>query len=456
MFAPGADQLAADFHITNQTVASLTVSIYVLGFAIGPLLVSPLSELYGRRVIYHSCAVLYFAFTVACAFSTDTAMFLIVRFLAGCVASGPMTVGGGTVADVTLPEKRGVAMALFFIGPLLGPVSTPCCVPRRTFQELIDLAGRRTHHWRFRYSEHWLALDLPSYHDPSELYFTSLPTLMLITTQIGLLGLPGLFFLRETNATVLLERKAERLRKETGNSHLVSKQGPPQSSRQMFSRAIVRPAKMLLFSPIVLLLSLYTGLIFGLIFLLFTTFPDVFEGQYGFSAQISGLAYLGLGLGMGCGLFAFSTFSDKYLKRKKQEGVQNPELRLVLMKVGACVVPVGCFLYGWTARYKVHWIVPIIGTWFIGFGALFIMMPIQVYLVDAYGPKAAASALGANLIVRSLFGAFLPLAGTSLYDTCGLGWGNSLLGFICLGFVPVPWLFLRYGEYLRTHFSVDL
>jgi MFS family permease len=131
MFAPGADQLAADFHITNQTVASLTVSIYVLGFAFGPLLVSPLSELYGRRVICHFCAVLYFAFTVACAFSTGTAMFLVFRFLAGCVASGPMTVGGGTVADVTSPEKRGLAMALFFIGPLLGPVSTPRCFSHR-------------------------------------------------------------------------------------------------------------------------------------------------------------------------------------------------------------------------------------------------------------------------------------------------------------------------------------
>lgn len=125
MFAPGADQLAADFHITSSTVATFTVSIYVLGFVVGPLFVAPLSELYGRLILYHICTVFYFAFTAGCAFSTNTAMFLVFRFICGCAAAGPMTIGGGTVADTTSKEKRGVAMALFFSGPLLGPVWTP-------------------------------------------------------------------------------------------------------------------------------------------------------------------------------------------------------------------------------------------------------------------------------------------------------------------------------------------
>lgn len=124
MFAPGAQELAADFNVTNSTIATFTVTIYILGFALGPLLLAPLSELYGRRIIYHFCSIFYFAFTLGCALSKNVAMFLVFRLICGCVASGPMSVGAGTVADVTLQEERGKAMALFAIGPLLGPVRT--------------------------------------------------------------------------------------------------------------------------------------------------------------------------------------------------------------------------------------------------------------------------------------------------------------------------------------------
>lgn len=122
MFAPGARELAQEFEITNSTVESMTVSLYVLGFALGPLVLAPLSELYGRLVIYHFYNVVYLAFTAGCAFSTNVSMFLVFRFICGCAASGPMSIGGGTVADITPQEQRGKAMALFTMGPILGPV----------------------------------------------------------------------------------------------------------------------------------------------------------------------------------------------------------------------------------------------------------------------------------------------------------------------------------------------
>lgn len=122
MFAPGAASLAQEFHITNSTIVSFTVSIYLCGFAIGPMFIAPLSELYGRLVIYHTCNVIYIGFIIGCALGENTGMFLAFRFLAGCAASGPLTVGGGTIADVVPPAQRGRVMSLFFIGPLLGPV----------------------------------------------------------------------------------------------------------------------------------------------------------------------------------------------------------------------------------------------------------------------------------------------------------------------------------------------
>lgn len=122
MFAPGASSLAKEFHITSPTTVSLTVSIYLAGFAVGPMFIAPLSELYGRLVIYHTCNVIYIAFIIGCALGKNTGMFLVFRFLAGCASSGPLTVGGGTVADVVPPAQRGRAMSLFSSGPLLGPV----------------------------------------------------------------------------------------------------------------------------------------------------------------------------------------------------------------------------------------------------------------------------------------------------------------------------------------------
>lgn len=122
MFAPGAATLSKEFHITSSTITSLIVSIYLAGFAVGPMAIAPLSELYGRLVIYHTCNVIYIGFIIGCALSKNTAMFLVFRFLAGCASSGPLTVGGGTVADVVPPAQRGKAMSFLFAGPLLGPV----------------------------------------------------------------------------------------------------------------------------------------------------------------------------------------------------------------------------------------------------------------------------------------------------------------------------------------------
>ncbi|KAF7155444.1 hypothetical protein CNMCM5623_007515 [Aspergillus felis] len=419
MFAPGAAELANEFHLTNSTIEAFTVSIYVLGFALGPLLLAPLSELYGRLIIYHVCNLFYFAFTAGCAFSTDVAMFLVFRFICGCAASGPMSMGGGTVADVTSQEERGKAMALFAVGPLLGPVIGP--VVGGFVSENIG--------WRW--------------------------TFRIILIMSGVLGIIAIIFLRETNAKVLLQRKAKQLSIEAGKAE-VTAPNPNETPWKLLCRSIIRPVKMLLFSPIVLLISLYSGTLFGVIFLLFSTLPTVFEADYHFGVGVAGLAYLGLGIGMILGLILFAVMSDKLLGQKRGGTVARPEERLILMKWLAPITPLGCFLYGWSTYYHLHWMIPILGTFIIGIGAFFIVMPAQVYLVDAFGAEGAASALAANLVVRSPFGAFLALAAPALYDQLGLGWGNSLLGFICFAFTPVPWLFYRYGEYLRTRFAITL
>lgn len=125
MFAPGVPDLMEDFHSTNLELASFVVTVYVLGFAIAPLVIAPLSELYGRLLLYHVASATFVIFSVACALSTNMAMFIIFRFLAGCAGSAPLALGGGSIADLIPQEKRGGAMAIYVIGPLLGPVIGP-------------------------------------------------------------------------------------------------------------------------------------------------------------------------------------------------------------------------------------------------------------------------------------------------------------------------------------------
>lgn len=415
-FAPGVPEVMRAFGTTSNVVASFVVSIYILGFAIGPLMIAPMSELYGRIWIFHVCNVLFVIFNIACALSTSMGMLVAFRFLTGCAGAAPLTIGGGVIADMFPIEKRAGAMAIWGLGPLLGPIIGPVCGGF-----LVEAKG-----WRWVF---WVLAIVAGFF-----------TILLFV------------FGRETFASTLLAQKTTRLQKETGNQELRSKLAATIPPREVFIRAIVRPMKMLLFSPIVFLMSLYVAVNYGVLYLLFTTITFVFEDKYHFSPSLVGLAFIGMGVGMIIGMGILGIVSDKIVKEKKAKGTVKPEHRLplILTLPGGIMLPIGIFIYGWTTDKGVHWIVPIIGTSLIGIGNLSAMMTIQTYLVDAFTIHAA-SVIAASTILRSLFGAFIPLSGLSMYDTLGLGWGNSLLGFIGLALIPVPVIFRLYGERIRTN-----
>lgn len=190
---------------------------------------------------------------------------------------------------------------------------------------------------------------------------------------------------------------------------------------------------------------------YGYLYLLFTTITALFTQEYGFSQGSAGLAFLGIGIGMFAGLIIFGATSDKMVSalQKKNGGERKPEYRLPMLMIGATIIPIGLFWYGWSAQYRIHYIMPIVGTGFVGFGLLATFMPIGTYLIDAF-TIYAASAMAANTVLRSLVGAFLPLAGPAMYKSLGLGWGNSLLAFIALAIWPVSLIFYKYGERIRT------
>jgi MFS family permease len=270
----------------------------------------------------------------------------------------------------------------------------------------------------------------------------------------GTFGTLGVIFIRESYAVTILQKRTIRLRKETGNEELRSKLDVGLSPKDFFLHSIIRPAKMLVFSPIVLALALYVGVVYGYLYLLFTTFTPVFEETYHFSAGSVGLTFMGLGVGSLAGVFFFAWSTDRVFKKRKEAeaaagevtGVQaaamKPEFRLQALIPAYALIPAGLFIYGWTSYYRVHWIVPILATVLIGIGNMAVFMCVSLYLIDAFS-VFAASALAANTVIRSIMGGTLPLAGQKMYDALGLGWGNSLLAFVALALLPVPWAIFK-------------
>ncbi|KAM0361530.1 hypothetical protein ACHAP4_001998 [Fusarium culmorum] len=421
IFAPSIEQVMTEFHSTNSQVASFIVSVYLLGYCFGPLVIAPLSEMYGRLPLYHICNVLFVIFNVACALAPNLGGLIAFRLLAGLAGSCPLTIGAGSLADVISRERRGAAMSSWALGPLFGPVIGPVAGGY--------LSQAKSWRWSF-----WV-----------------------VSILAGAITIMAFVFMRETYSYTILDNKTKKLRKETGNPKLRSALAKEITTKELFSMAMVRPTKMLLFAPIVTLLSLYMALVYGYLYLLFTSMPTLFVKEYHFSSGSVGLAYLGLGMGSLIGLVISGTTSDPLVNylTKKNGGERKPEYRLPLMAAACLMVPAGLFIFGWTAEKRTHWIVPIIGTSFLGLGMIIVFMCISVYLVDAY-IEYAASAIAASTVLRSLFGALLPLAGGSMYKSLGYGWGTSVLGFVAAAAIPLPLVFYKYGERIRSRNLFDV
>ena len=375
----------------------------------------------------------FICFTVACALAPSLEALLALRFFQGCWSISPLTIGAGSIADMVKTENRGTAMSLWAVGPLLGPSVGP-------------IAGgflARYLGWRWIF---WV---------------------LAIATSIT--AVTALLCMRESYSPVLLARKAKKLRSQTGNMNLRSKLDNGLTAKQLFSRAIVRPSKLLLLSPICFLMSLYIGIVYGTLYILFTTFTFVFEENYGFSEATVGLVYLGVGIGMLIAIAILGFTSDRILRRlsSKNNNEPKPEYRLPPLMYGAPTLPIGLFIYGWTAQYKVcirlpavkvimltpqqvHWALPLLGTAIFGAGQIVNFMTITSYLVDAF-TTYAASAVAASTVIRAILGAVLPLIGLPMYHKLGLGWGNSLLAFVSLALCIIPFAFWAYGERIRTH-----
>ncbi|TGO57091.1 hypothetical protein BOTNAR_0208g00030 [Botryotinia narcissicola] len=404
--APTAPQILSDFHESSDLYSTILVFMWELGEILGPL-----AELYGEWVIYNIANVLFIIFSIGGATSTNIHMLIAFRCLSGLVVAST-TLNDGIIGDMFPPEQRGGAISLISLCPLLGIITGPIIGGY-----LTAAAG-----WRW--------------------------TFWIITIATGVVQI-GFLFLRETYAVTILQKKTKRLRKKTGNMALRSKYASHLSKSEVFRTSALRPVKMLLFSPIILIVSLYSSVIYGWLYLVMTTLTEVFESQFNVSQGPVALTFLGIGIGMFIGAISCTLLLDKWAIRAAAGGTITPEYRLPVMVLGGMILPIGLVIYGWTAEKHVQYVVPIAGTAIISCGLILTTLPCVTYIVDAY-TQHAVSAMAAMIVFRNVAGTVLPLAGPPLYGKLGLGWGNYVLGFIALVFVPIPLLLVKFGERIRT------
>ncbi|EPE06004.1 fluconazole resistance protein 1 [Ophiostoma piceae UAMH 11346] len=426
-YSGGLSEIMSTFHISSE-VAIIGISLFVVGFAIGPLLWAPSSEFFGRQILFVITYIILTLFIIGAACAQNMATLIIMRFFAGSFGSSPLTNAGGVIADMFTASDRGLATAVFAAAPFLGPSLGPIVAGF-----LGDAAG-----WR------WVE------------------GLMAIFT--GVMVIIGGLLVPETYAPLLLRKRAAQLSKMTGkvyisrmdNHHRLQSiaagnpggRGPSMSAQ--FRTALSRPWILLFREPIVFITSIYMAIIYGTMYMMFAAFPIIFQQTRGWSAGIGGLAFLGIAIGMVIAVIYAMWDNGNYNRRAalSPNGVAPPEARLMTAAIGSVLLPIGLFWFAWTNEAPIHWVVPIIGSGFFAAGLVLVFLSLFNYLIDSY-VIFAASVLAANTVLRSLFGAAFPLFTTYMYKNLGLHWASSVPAFLAVACVPFPFLFMKYGERIR-------
>ncbi|KAJ5678215.1 uncharacterized protein N7477_003848 [Penicillium maclennaniae] len=412
---PGIDYASKEFGVSPE-VGTLGTTLYVLGFSSGPMIWAPVSELQGRKWPLTIAMLGGGIFTIGSAVAKDIQTLIICRFFAGMCAASQLTVVPGVLSDVFDNRFRGVAITLYALTVFVGPF----CAPFTGGFIATSYLG-----WRWT------------------LY---IPAILSLVN-----GAFSLLFLRETYAPVILVDKAFHLRRQTGNWGIHAKQEKIEVEfQEMMEKYFTRPLRMLVTEPIILCVSMYMSFIYGIVYALLEAYPYVFEEIHGMTPGIGGLPFIGLIVGqiLGCG-FMLSQ-QGAYVKRlDENKGVPVPEWRLRPTLFGAPLFTMGIFWFGWTGfTEKIHWAAPSVAGVFIGFGVICVFLPCFAYLIDAYLPLAA-SAVAANIILRSAVAAGFPLFAKQMFKNMGVQWAGTLLGCLAAIMIPIPFLFRSYGPLLR-------
>jgi MFS transporter, DHA1 family, multidrug resistance protein len=351
IFATTIPVLERKYNVGRE-VALLGVSLYVLGFAFGPSIWAPLSELRGRYVAFINSLAGFVVFSFATGASQNMASILVFRFLGGFFGAGPLTLASPINADMFVGRPLGISMVSFAFVVFLGPVIAQ---PIGGFIVINDSLS-------WRWTEY----------------------------LCGILGGAALvalvFILKETSAPVVLVRKARRLRKDKPEINVIARHEDTKLTwKILVVDYLAAPLKMLITDPIVLLMSLFGSFVYALLYLFLVGYPTVFLQIRGMRPGVGGLPYLGLAVGQigaVAGIFGMQGWIMK--KAQQNNGKMMPEWQLPIAVPGAVAFSLGIFWFGWSGyRREIHWIVPTLSGIFSGFGLLATFVPSITYLLQA-------------------------------------------------------------------------
>ncbi|KAJ5936310.1 hypothetical protein N7454_005608 [Penicillium verhagenii] len=415
IYSSAATAVSKNFHISTE-VAILGVTLYVLGFASGPTVWAPASELIGRKWPIIVGMFGYSIFTIATATSKDVQTLMLTRFFAGFFSASPIAIVPAVYADIWNNKTRGVGIAIFAMAVFVGPFASPFVGGFITSSYLG---------WRWT---------------------------MYISSFMGFFAVGlCLVFLKETYAPAVLVEKAITLRRQTHNWGIRARQEQVELDwGELITNNFSRPFRMLFTEPIVFLISLWMSFVYGLMYALLGAYPVVFQEIHGMSLGVGSLPFIGLIIGE----FLAGTYIlyDQRAYAKKLEAnndVPIPEWRLPPSILGGICFTVGLFWFGWTGWTKsIHWMAPTASGVVTGFGIFVIFLQCFNYLIDSY-LTFAASVFAANTIMRSAVGATFPLFAKQMFKNLGVQWAGTLLGCLALIMVPIPLAFMKFGPTLR-------
>lgn len=425
IWAPAAAYGAEQWDV-SLTASSLGIALFVFGYAVGPLLLSPISEIpsVGRTPPYIVTLAIFTVLQIGTVYVDGFPGFCVLRFLAGFAGSPPLATGGASLADIFAPDVLVYSFGCFAIAASAAPGFAPI---------MAGFAIEATGDWRWAF---W------------EMFIMSVVALVFLVVALP-----------ETNAETILYRRARRLRTLTGNPHIYAKHELENQHRkpiEVLRETMLRPLVLTFTEPIIAALNLYVGLIYATIYSFFESFFVVFQAGYGWSLGISTLPFIALFIGaplsfLGYGLHNKYVFAPAY---RATGGRVKPELRLGMAIPGCFIMPAAILWFAWGA-VRSHWINPVLAITVFGIAMDWVFMPALLYLPDAY-PRYAASALASNDFVRSVMGAAMPIAGVPLFHNLGVAWGNTIIGLCAVLFIPLPFVLIKYGSWLRERSPISI
>ncbi|KAJ5142010.1 hypothetical protein N7526_003005, partial [Penicillium atrosanguineum] len=434
IFTPSIPGIKDQFGATTAE-GTLGLSLFVIAYGIGPLFLSPLSNLpaIGRTPVYFLGSLVFCLLNIGTAFGKNIETILTLRFLGGFFGSAPISIGGATLMEVYGPGEVPYAIALYAVsgvcGPILGPIlgTLVVFVPSQLYT-LLMVANSCSERWQTWTASLWLLAGI-----------TAFTTLFIF------------FLLPETLSSNILLRRAQRLRTQTRNPSHRSQfemDAPRTSLGVMIFEQIVNDLKISCMDPVIIFVNIHTMLIYGILYLWFEFFPFVSpiiepEGPFRLICSLT-VAFFGILVGAVISVVAYVLWLRvSYQPRMSRPGFSvEPEARLVPGQIGAICIPICLFIFAWTSRPSVHWVVPIIGTAFFAPGFYLTFQSILNYLGESY-PRHVASVFAGNTFFRSSFGGALPLAAPRMLQSLGIGWASSTLGFISIAMLPLPFVLER-------------